>query len=291
MVQISHMTKINIRGVFHNYQLTQATTHSSVLVFIHGWLLSSSYWQSIVDQLSPTFQCLTYDLRGFGGSQLNPNHSTDCQLGYTPAAYAEDLEILLDKLDLDSVWLVGHSLGGSIALWAAAQIPERVKGVICVNSGGGIYIQKEFERFRQAGTWMVQQRRWWWNYVPMLDLAFTRMNVVRPIPRKWAKQRIVDFLSAYSEAAVGSLLESTTEGEVHRLPHLVSKLQQPAYFIAGEGDTVMEPKYVRHLASFHPLFQNGKENAIELPHCGHLAMLEQSELLAREIRRILYRHG
>jgi pimeloyl-ACP methyl ester carboxylesterase len=288
MVQSSDMTKINIRGVFHKYRLTQATAHPRVLVFIHGWLLSSCYWQSIVDQLSPKFQCLTYDLRGFGHSQPNPCQTRE--LGYTPAAYAEDLGILLDKLDLDSVWLVGHSLGGSIALWAAAQMPERVRGVICVNSGGGIYIQKEFERFRQAGTWMVQQRRWWWRYVPMLDLAFTRMNVVRPIARKWGKQRIVDFLSAYSEAAVGSLLESTTEDRVHRLPHVVSQLQQPAYFIAGAGDTVMEPKYVRHLASFHPLFQNGHENTIELPHCGHLAMLEQAELLAREIRRILQKH-
>jgi pimeloyl-ACP methyl ester carboxylesterase len=124
----------------------------------------------------------------------------------------------------------------------------------------------------------------------MLDLAFTRMNVVRPIARKWGKQRIVDFLNASSEAAVGSLLESTTEDRVHRLPHVVSQLQQPAYFIAGAGDRVMEPKYVRHLASFHPLFQNGNENTIELPHCGHLAMLEQAELLAREIRRILQRH-
>ncbi len=290
MVSSLDMTKINIRGVFHKYRLTQATSHPRTLVFIHGWLLSSCYWQSIVDQLSPKFQCLTYDLRGFGDSQPNSSQAGR-ELGYTPAAYAEDLGILLDKLDLKSVWVVGHSLGGNIALWAAAQMPERLRGVICVNAGGGIYIQKEFERFRQAGTWMVQQRRWWWRYVPMLDLAFTRMNVVRPIARKWGRQRIVDFLNAYSEAAVGSLLESTTEDRVHQLPHVVSQLQQPAYFIAGSGDTVMEPKYVRHLASFHPLFQNGKENTIELPHCGHLAMLEQSELLAREIRRILYRHG
>ncbi|WP_071515363.1 alpha/beta hydrolase [Geitlerinema sp. PCC 9228] len=284
------MSKIDIRGVVHKYELTQATPNASVLVFLHGWLLSSSYWESVVNQLSPHFQCLTYDLRGFGNSQSHHSSVEEDALGYTPAAYAEDLGILLDKLALSSVWLVGHSLGGSIALWAAAQFPQRVKGVICVNSGGGIYIQKEFERFRQAGAWMVRQRRWWWHYIPMLDLAFTRMNVVRPIARKWGKQRIVDFLNACPQAAVGALLQSTTEGEVHRLPHLVSQLQQPAYFIAGQGDTVMEPKYVRHLASFHPLFQNGKENTIELPDCGHLAMLEQSELLAREIRQIWQKH-
>jgi pimeloyl-ACP methyl ester carboxylesterase len=67
----------------------------------------------------------------------------------------------------------------------------------------------------------------------------------------------------------------------------VSKLQQPVYFLAGSEDKVMEPKYVRHLASFHPLFSYCGDNVIEIPECGHLAMLEQPDAVAGEIRRLL----
>ena len=78
---------------------------------------------------------------------------------------------------------------------------------------------------------------------------------------------------------------------MNRLPLLVSHLSQPVYFFAGQQDKIMEPKYVRHLASFHPLFQSDRGNVLEIPNCGHLAMLEQTETVATEIRSILARHG
>ncbi len=87
-----------------------------------------------------------------------------------------------------------------------------------------------------------------------------------------------------------ALLDSTTEAEVHRLPQMVSQLKQPVYFIAGAKDTVMEPKYVRHLASFHKLFQVDGDNVIEIPGCGHMAMVEQPEAIAIQIRKILANH-
>jgi pimeloyl-ACP methyl ester carboxylesterase len=83
------------------------------------------------------------------------------------------------------------------------------------------------------------------------------------------------------------LLDFTTETEINRLPQVVAQLQQPVYFLAGAKDKIMEPKYVRHLASFHPLFQSCGENAIEIPECGHLAMLEQTEMVAEQIRAIV----
>jgi pimeloyl-ACP methyl ester carboxylesterase len=77
---------------------------------------------------------------------------------------------------------------------------------------------------------------------------------------------------------------------VNRLPEVVSKLTQPVYFIAGANDKIMEPKYVRHLASFHALFQGCDENVIEIPECGHLAMVEQPDKLETQIRKILMNH-
>jgi pimeloyl-ACP methyl ester carboxylesterase len=198
---------------------------------------------------------------------------------------------LLKELNVANAWLVGHSLGGSIALWTADILPEQVKGVICVNAGGGIYLKEEFERFRSAGQQLVKLRPRWLCNLPLLDLLFTRASVVQTLSRQWGRQRLMDFVTAHPEAALGALLETTTEVEVHRLPQVVARLKQPAYFIAGAQDPIMEPRYVCHLASFHPLFQGCCANVVEIPDCGHLAMVEQPEAVAGHIRQILAKHN
>ncbi len=269
------------------------------MVFIHGWLLSRAYWQPLIDRLSPHYQCLSYDLRGFGDSRstlTNPRQLQGHRLEkeetipreYTPAALAQDLALLLDSLKITgAVWLVGHSLGGTIALWGAAQLPDLVKGVICINAGGGIYLKEEFERFRSAGENLVKRRPTWLKNVPLIDFLFARAMVFHPLDRAWGKQRVLDFINADSTAALGTLLDCTTEAEVHKLPSLVCQLSQPVYFLAGQNDRIMEPKYVQHLASFHHLFRSGINNVIEVPQCGHMAMLEYPDLVAEQMSGIL----
>lgn len=292
------MPTIDILGVSHAYELTLpvATKPSSpVLVFIHGWLLSRQYWQPLIQFISSEYQCLLYDLRGFGDSQTKLVSSLkageQANLEFTLAAYARDLKLLLKELAIDRAWLIGHSLGGSIALWAADCCAERVEGVICLNSGGGIYLKEEFERFRNAGQQLVRYRPIWLSYLPLIDLIFARMMVARPLSSNWGRQRVIDFVRADERAALGALLDSTTETEVHFLPQLVSRLKQPVYFIAGAQDKVMELKYVQHLASFHHLFERDGGNVLEIADCGHLAMVEQPKKVAEVIVKILQQYG
>ncbi|MEG4421445.1 alpha/beta hydrolase [Microcoleus sp. LAD1_D5] len=287
------MATIDILGVRHAYDLTAPTTTSPVLVFVHGWLLSRHYWQPLTDRLASNYQCLTYDLRGFGDSQSDGGYtgrSKPLNSCYTPAAYARDLEILLEKLDISSAWLVGHSLGGTIALWGASQLSDRIKGVVCINAGGGIYLKEEFERFRAVGKQLVKMRPRWLSNLPLADFVFARDSVAGSIGRSWGRQRLRDFVGAHPEAALGALLDSTTEAEIHLLPQIVSRLKQPVYFIAGTKDKIMEPKYVLHLASFHWMFQGSGENVLQLPDCGHLAMVEQPDAVANYLQNILKEH-
>jgi len=295
------MTRATILGISHEYSLTPPTSAGAVLVFIHGWLLSRGYWMPVVQQLAAQHQCLTYDLRGFGHSQGDLQQhcphipAAAAKLGastspFSLAAYAGDLGTLLATLGLDRVWLVGHSLGGSIALWAALCYPERVQGVICLNAGGGIYLKQEFDRFRQAGRQIVGFRPAWLRYFPLLGWPFTRLMVAQPLAYRWGWQRLLDLLQVDEAAALGALLESTTEAEVHRLPQVVASLRQPAYFMAGAADRVMAPRYVHHLASFHHLFDSPDSNVIELPQCGHMAMVECPQQVADQIRLLLIRH-
>jgi 2-succinyl-6-hydroxy-2,4-cyclohexadiene-1-carboxylate synthase len=284
------MPSINILGISHTYELTApaANTERPVLVFVHGWLLSRHYWQPLVQILQSEYQCLIYDSRGFGDSliDLSNEHLNELR-NYSLNAYAQDLECLLQKLNIKRAWLIGHSLGGSVALWTAALCPKSVEGVICLNAGGGIYLKEEFERFRNVGKQLVKFRPFWLRYVPLINFIFSRMMVARPLSIKWGRQRVIDFIRADEQAALGALLDSTTETEVHLLPQLVSKLKQPVYFIAGEKDKVMELKYVNHLASFHQLFASHESNVLEIPNCGHLGMVESPNEVASITTKIL----
>lgn len=289
------MPSINILETPHIYELTAPVANPKlpVLVFVHGWLLSRHYWQPLVQLLKSEYQCLIYDERGFGESQISQESGievdtdNDSSQDYSLNGYANDLGYLLESLEIEQAWLVGHSLGGSIALWTADLYPEVVKGVICLNAGGGIYLKEEFERFRSAGKKLVKFRPRWLALVPGLDLLFSRMMVARPLATRWGRQRVLDFIQAEEEAALGALLESTTESEVHLLPQLVSRLQQPVYFIAGDKDQVMEIKYVNHLASFHHLFTSEDSNVFQINNCGHLGMIEAPDEVASIVSQVM----
>ncbi len=268
------------------YDLKAPETPVDTLVFIHGWMLSREYWRPLIDQMA-NYRCLSYDLTGFGQSQgctAKPSHD------YSLQAYAQDLLSLLDSLNINHAWLVGHSLGGSIALWAADQAPDRIKGVICVNAGGGIYMEPAFGKFRSAGQQMLKFRPPWLRHAPLLSRLIGRTMVHQPIGPVWGQQRLVDFLDADGLAARESLLASTTEAEVHQLPQLVARMQQPLHFITGTQDRVMEPGYVRHLASFHPSFHQ-TELVTELSNCGHMAMVEQTQQVAARIEAVVNQGG
>ncbi|MEM9806752.1 MAG: alpha/beta hydrolase [Cyanobacteria bacterium P01_D01_bin.56] len=293
------MVVTHILGVPHAYDVTPDLLstnpgHRSVLVCIHGWLLSRTYWQPLMARLAPDIACIAYDLRGFGDStqhlserSVAANSSGLSGIDYGLMAYAQDLNALLDKLGLDEVWLMGHSLGGSIALWAAHLFPERIKGVICVNAGGGVYIHNAFEKFRKAGQQMLGWRPLWLQNLPVLSWVFANIMVKQRLSYRWGHQRLVDFLRADPNAAAQSLLSSTTEDEVHRLPRIVSTLAQPVYFVTGAQDMVMEPRYVRHLASFHHFFHQGKQAVVTFDGCGHFAMLEQPHAFENQVRQWL----
>jgi pimeloyl-ACP methyl ester carboxylesterase len=111
--------------------------------------------------------------------------------------------------------------------------------------------------------------------------------VSQTLSKRWGKQRVIDFVAANYDAALRSLLDSTLPQEVHLLPQIVAQLRQPLYFLAGQQDRVMELKYVYHLASFHHPFQEGCQNVVKIPECGHMGMLEQREAIAHRIQEIL----
>ena len=122
------MSTIEVRGVQHYYEWIrqqQSDRDKPIMVFVHGWGGSSQYWQSIARLLSDRFDCLLYDLRGFGRS-LNGVASQD--FSYELEEYARDLAIFLDNLQIDrKIYLNSHSMGGSIGVLFANLYPDKVE--------------------------------------------------------------------------------------------------------------------------------------------------------------------
>ena len=86
---------------------------------IHGVGARRQVWDRIVEKLTPHFRCITYDLRGHGGSE-----GADQPFGLDE--FAADLEALRVQLGIDHAHFVGQSLGGTMASASAGAHPQRV---------------------------------------------------------------------------------------------------------------------------------------------------------------------
>jgi pimeloyl-ACP methyl ester carboxylesterase len=99
------------------------------ILLIHGVAGSSQQWEPAMKLLSRDFTVLAPDLLGHGRS-AKPRGD------YSLGAYAAGLRDLTVALGIDSATVVGHSLGGGIALQFAYQFPERAERLTLVSSGG-----------------------------------------------------------------------------------------------------------------------------------------------------------
>ncbi|HMM95464.1 alpha/beta fold hydrolase [Phycicoccus sp.] len=105
------------------------TGEGPTLLFIHGLLGSQRQWAHLVDVLGDDHRVVVPDLFGHGESARPVGD-------YSLGAHAATLRDLLDRLGIEQVTLVGHSLGGGIAMVFTYLFPERVEGLVLVASGG-----------------------------------------------------------------------------------------------------------------------------------------------------------
>jgi pimeloyl-ACP methyl ester carboxylesterase len=97
------------------------------LLFVHGWCCDRSYFAPQVEHFGRSHRVVAVDQRGHGKSEPAPDGD------YSAAAFAGDAAELIADLGLDRPVVVGHSLGGVIALALAASRPDLVRGVVMVD--------------------------------------------------------------------------------------------------------------------------------------------------------------
>lgn len=124
----SHRTVLN--GINARY-LEWGPVDAPPLVLLHGLRSYAHTWDELAGTLVPNFRVLALDLRGRGHSGWDPERN------YHADAYARDLEQWVDELGLRRFALLGHSLGGAVALLYSAAHPERVASLVLEDSGPG----------------------------------------------------------------------------------------------------------------------------------------------------------
>jgi pimeloyl-ACP methyl ester carboxylesterase len=121
--------EVRIHGHRVRYRTATADPANPVLVLIHGIAGSSQTWEEVIPSLARDYTVIAPDLLGHGES-AKPRGD------YSLGAYASGLRDLLAVLGHDRASIVGHSLGGGIAMVFAYQFPERTERMVLVNSGG-----------------------------------------------------------------------------------------------------------------------------------------------------------
>jgi len=121
--------EIRIHGHHVRYRTATSDPSNPVLVLVHGIAGSSQTWEEVIPSLARDHTVIAPDLLGHGES-AKPRGD------YSLGAYASGLRDLLAVLGHDRATIVGHSLGGGIAMVFAYQFPERTERLVLVNSGG-----------------------------------------------------------------------------------------------------------------------------------------------------------
>ena len=110
-----------INGVSIAYRDTGSGTP---VLFIHGHPFNQSMWDTQVAALSWKYRVITFDLRGYGASEVPSAEAT------TLETMAADINALLDHLNIPTAVVAGLSMGGQIAMAFADQFPKRLSGLI-----------------------------------------------------------------------------------------------------------------------------------------------------------------
>jgi pimeloyl-ACP methyl ester carboxylesterase len=145
----------------HGYRRAYRVAGSGpAILLIHGIGDNSTTWSTVQTKLAQRFTVIAPDLLGHGKSDKP-------RADYSVAAYANGMRDLLSVLDIDRVTVVGHSLGGGVAMQFAYQFPQLVDRLILVGAGG---VTKDVNlALRMASLPMASEA-----------LAFLRLPLVLP---------------------------------------------------------------------------------------------------------------
>jgi pimeloyl-ACP methyl ester carboxylesterase len=239
-------------GVAISYEVQG--TGQPTLVFVHGWSCDARYWRAQVPYFAAKHQVVALDLAGHG-------HSGTARTRYTMKAFGEDVQAVTEAVEARKVILIGHSMGGSVVIEAARSMPDRVIGLIGIDTLENV----EYPMTQETMTKMLAP----------LEKDFragARAFVGQMIsPRTDARLRewiLSDMSSAPPAVALSALTEMFSQFAAGEVAQTLSRLRIPVVTVNGDMWPVDFEANRRHMFSF---------DAIVLKDADHFLMMDRPD--------------
>jgi pimeloyl-ACP methyl ester carboxylesterase len=239
------------------------------LVFVHGFPLNRETWQKQVDAFQSTHRVIAPDLRGLGQTEAQPGTNTMDR-------FADDVSELLRQLETGPVVLVGHSMGGYVALAFARRHPEMLRGLVLVGTKAGADTP-EGAAGRRATAEKVKLE----GIVGVVNAMAPKMLAAGNQDERMAA-KVRDFMEpSKPEGVIGALLGMAERPD--STPHL-GQIRVPTLVVTGADDTIIPPAESDALARHIP----GAQLRV-IPNAGHLVAFERPDEFNQALRDWLSR--
>ncbi|MCY0898305.1 MAG: alpha/beta hydrolase [Firmicutes bacterium] len=237
----------------------------------HGWAMTGDSWRRLAERFPvDQWRLIMPDLRGFG-------ESAKPSAGYHINDYMRDALRLMRALGIRRVDVIGHSFGGTGALYLALRLPHLVRHLVLLSTIPGAQsptidprIRQQFERI----VGLVQRAQG-----PALATLLTRLwrqsFVVPPDPEDLNQQ-----LLANRNADRHAILQTLHTILTTDISHFLPRLRVPTLLIRGEDDPLLRhsPDGLEHLA---------RTTRILIPHVGHYPHLENPDAVWHHLSTFL----
>lgn len=205
--------------------------NASPLIILHGFLASSRNWRTIAKRLAETHHVLVLDMRNHG---VSPHAE---HMDYPVMAH--DILSFMDKMSLQKAHLLGHSMGGKIAMWFALHYPQRL-GKLIVADISPVTYQHSFDPVVHA-----------LKALPLNELAnrkHAEQFLAEAIPDVSFRQFLLQNLLLKNGQYYWRINLDIIQKTAHHIVGFPEPIQpiyaQKALFIAGEHSAYIQPESV-----------------------------------------------
>lgn len=246
---------------------------ADALLFLHGWASTHEQWGATVARLSRRWRCIAVDLPSYGRSEVPV---TD----YTLEFFARSALQLLESLGVRRVVPVGSSMGGMVSMEFALLWPDRVKGLVLVDSGG-MWRPRKFaaRRARSDVAFAIYKalepvigrsmmKRAFHDHRPGIEEMKSRAAALRQDPKERARKR----------TRFNSMMHVIATSYRER----AAEIRAPTLVVWGRQDKLVSLSLGERLVQTIP---GARLEVIE--ECGHLPSVERPEEFGRLVEGFL----
>lgn len=268
---------LSVNGLTYRVRIAGA---GRPLLLLHGFTGNLETWDDFVGRIAGRFHTVAVDLIGHGHTDA-PAHASR----YTMEHCVADLHLLLDELGLDSVAVVGYSMGGRVALHFALAAPNRVRALVLEGASPGIASATERrERIARDETLAASIEK---GGVEAFVRRWEALPLFAGLARLPAAERQRLRARRLSQRAVGlaQTLRGMGAGAQRPLQDELAKLEMPTLLLAGEADAKYRDLVVQMAKRMR------RAVPVVVAGAGHTVHLEQPERYFETVFSFLNKQG